>query len=389
MEVYVPRFFVPPARSYFLFGPRGTGKSTFLKRHYGEALWIDLLKPDVFRTYSARPERLIELVHGNPDKRVVIVDEVQKVPELLSVVHSLIEEPVKRQFILTGSSARKLRRTGIDLLAGRVLLRTLHPFLLSELKRPLELDVVLQHGLLPIVVMAENPREVLEAYVALYVREEVQMEGLVRNIGNFSRFLEAISFSHASILNISNVARECEIERKVVEAYVKILEDILLAYRVPVFTRKARRRLTAHPKFYFFDAGVFYALRPKGPLDQPETIGGAALEGLVAQHLRAWNAYRENKYEIYFWRSRGGLEVDFVLYGEEGIHAIEVKNSHRIREQDLRPLQAFLADYPQSRALLLYRGQERLLKKNILCLPCEAFLRALSPELSLDAFYAG
>ncbi len=144
MESYIPRFFEAPTQSFFLFGPRGTGKSTYLQRQYPDALWIDLLKPDVFRTYAARPERLIELVHGNPDKKTVVVDEVQKVPDLLSAVHSLIEEKSNKTFVLTGSSARKLKRTGIDLLAGRVLLRTLPPFLLSELPARASLDDALQ-----------------------------------------------------------------------------------------------------------------------------------------------------------------------------------------------------------------------------------------------------
>ncbi len=383
METYIPRFFKPPSRSYFLFGPRGTGKSTFLKHHYSEALWIDLLKPDTFRTYSARPERIIDLVHGNPDKKIVIVDEVQKVPELLSAVHSLIEEKSKKTFILTGSSARRLKRTGVDLLAGRVLLQTFHPFLLSELNFPRALDDVLQYGLLPIVIASQDPKEVLETYVALYVREEVQMEGLVRNIGSFSRFLEAISFSHAALLNVSNVARECEVERKVVEGYIKILEDILIGFKIPVFTKKAKRSLVSHAKFFFFDTGVYRALRPKGPLDRPEEIAGAALEGLVAQHLRAWNAYRGNPYELFYWRSRHGLEVDFVLYGEKGIYAIEVKNAKRVREEDLTSLSEFQKDYPRSKAFLLYRGAEKLLRKNILCMPCEEFLQQLFPSKDL------
>jgi len=379
METYIPRFFQEPDQSFFLFGPRGTGKSTYLKHQHPDALWLDLLKLDVFRIYSANPERIIELVHGNPDKRVVIVDEVQKVPEILSAIHSLIEEKLDRKFILTGSSARKLKRTGVDLLAGRVLIRTLHPFMVSEITTELKFEHILQHGLLPIVVSSKNPFDVLETYISLYMQEEVQFEGLVRNIGNFSRFLESISFSHGSILNISNVARECSIERKVVERYIKILEDILLAFRIPVFTKKAKRAVVSHPKFYFFDAGVFRTLRPKGPLDRPEEIDGAALEGLIAQHLRAWIAYQGDKYEIFFWRSRAGVEVDFVLYGEKGIFAIEVKNTNRIRQENLRSLTAFRQDYPQSKTLFLYRGNERLLKNDILCIPCDEFLKELVP----------
>ncbi len=207
METYIPRFFNEPEQSFFLFGPRGTGKSTYLKHQYKDALWIDLLKPDVFRIYAARPERIIELVQGNPDRRIIIVDEVQKVPEILSAIHHLIEEKVNRKFILTGSSARKLKRGGVDLLAGRVLLRTFHPFVLSELSTNLSFKKIMQFGLLPIVITSENPTEVLDAYISLYLREELQYEGLVRNIGNFLRFLEAISFSHGSLVNISNIAR--------------------------------------------------------------------------------------------------------------------------------------------------------------------------------------
>ena len=383
MVTYIPRFFQEPEQSFFLFGPRGTGKSTYLKHQYPDALWIDLLKPDVFRNYSANPERIIELVHGNPDKRIVIVDEVQKVPDLLSAIHSLIEEKLNRKFILTGSSTRKLKRTGIDLLAGRVLMQTLHPFMFSEITIDLKFEHILQHGLLPIVISSKNPTDVLETYISLYMQEEVQFEGLVRNISNFFRFLESISFSHGSILNISSVARECSVERKVVEGYIKILEDILLAFRIPVFTKKAKRAVISHPKFYFFDAGVFRTLRLKGPLDRPEEIEGAALEGLVAQHLQAWMAYHSDKFELYFWRSRAGVEVDFVLYGENGIFAIEVKNTSRIRPEDLRSLHTFGEDFPESHRLLLYRGTERLLRDNVLCLPCDEFLSGLHPDKPL------
>ncbi|MCW8850959.1 MAG: AAA family ATPase [Melioribacteraceae bacterium] len=384
METYIPRKFISPRQSFFLFGARGTGKSTFLKKHYPDALLVDLLLPNIFRTYSAKPERIIELVDGNPEKKTIIIDEVQKVPELLSAVHSLIEKKKDLQFILTGSSARKLRKESINLLAGRLLFKTFHPFLLSELSPNYDLDFVLKHGLLPIVVSSNSPKETLEAYVSLYIQEEVYQESLVRNIGNFTRFLEAISFSHGSILNISNVARECEIERKVVENYITILEDILLAYRLPVFTKRAKRAVVKHPKFYFFDVGVFFTLRPKGPLDSPEEISGAALEGLIIQQLKTWNAYSGNPYELFFWRSQGGVEVDFVLYGESGIFAIEVKNTNRIRPADLRPLEAFAKDYPQSKQIYIYRGNEHIMRNNILCIPCEKFLEKLIPNKALN-----
>ncbi len=378
----IPRFFRPPRGSFFLFGPRGTGKSSWTRTAFPEALRLDLLDPETSRSLGARPERLVELVEGNPDRKIVVVDEVQKVPDLLAVVHRLIESRRGLQFVLTGSSARKIKRTGADLLAGRSVLRTLHPFLAAELGERFRVGDALQRGLLPLVLAADDPEEVLRTYVALYVREEVQQEGFVRNMGQFSRFLEALSFSHASVLNVANVSRECGVERKTVEGYMGILEDLLLGTRLPVFTRRAKRETSAHPKFFLFDAGVFRSLRPRGPLDRPEEIEGAALEGLVVQHLVAWNAYRGDRNRLYHWRTRSGAEVDVVLYGEDGLFAVEVKNARRVRPEDLRALQAFREDYPESRPLLLYRGGDRLNVEGIPCVPCEEFLRNLRPERS-------
>ena len=182
----VSRFFRAPKQSFFLFGPRGTGKSTWLKRHYPEAVMIDLLAPELFRLYSARPERLREITSGSKGK-TIIIDEVQKVPELLDVVHELLEEANGIQFILTGSSARKLKRTGVDLLAGRAIVKTMHPFMAAELGETFSLADSLQIGLVPLITKALSPQETLASYVALYLKEEVQMEGVVRNIGAFSR----------------------------------------------------------------------------------------------------------------------------------------------------------------------------------------------------------
>ncbi len=380
METLIPRFFVPPQASYFLFGPRGTGKSTFLKYQYPNALWIDLLKPDDFRHYSARPERLIELVKAHPETDIVIVDEVQKVPELLSAVQLLIEENKSLRFVLSGSSARKIRRKNVNLLGGRLLFKTMHPFLLTELKGMYSFDQALEYGLIPLIVFSKEPSETLSAYVSLYIQEEVQAEGLVRRIGDFSRFLEAISFSHASILNVSNIARECQVERKTVENYIQILEDILIGFKLFPFRKKARRKLASRPKFYFFDTGVFRAIRPRGLLDNAEEMGGPALEGLVAQHLRAWNDYRNRPYELFFWRSLSGVEVDLVLYGSDGIFAFEVKNSTHIRPQYLRGLRELKKDYPDVKSVFLYRGSEKLLRNEVLCWPVDDFLMQLSPD---------
>jgi predicted AAA+ superfamily ATPase len=380
---YIKRLFQEPARSYFLFGARGTGKSTYMKTFHPDALWIDLLRPQVLRTYLARPERLYDLVANVDDKTTLIIDEIQKAPSLLTIIHSLIEEKRGLKFILTGSSARKIKRVGADLLGGRVSKCSLHPFMAVELGKAFSLETALKQGLLPLVQTEKDPIEVLHGYVNLYLQEEIQAEGLVRNLENFSRFLEVISFSHGAVLNVNNIARECEIKRKTVENYIQILKDLLLGFEVSIFTKRTARAVSAHPKFYLFDSGVFQCLRPKGPLDKTEEINGAALEGIVAQHLRAWNDYSIEKNTIHFWRTRSGLEVDFIVYGSQNFWAIEVKNSKHVHSQDLKSLKEFLKDYPEAKGLLLYRGTETLTISGILCLPCDKFLLQLTPNKNI------
>ena len=373
----VPRFVPFPQGSFFLLGPRGTGKTTWLRECLPDAHFVNLLRPDLYRQLAARPERLRELVLAS-DAPDIIVDEVQRLPELLHVVHDLIEERSGHRFVLTGSSARKLRRGGVDLLAGRAVVREMHPFLASELPE-FDLRASLTRGLLPLVWASPDPDDVLAAYASLYMEQEVQAEGLVRKLGNFARFLESVSLSHSSVLNLANVARESQVKRRTVASYMEILEDLLLAFRVPVFTRRAKRATVSHPKFFFFDAGVYRSLRPRGPLDRPEEIEGAALEGLVAQHLRAWIAYSPGDFELFYWRTRSGVEVDFVVYGSDGLWALEVKNTATVRPSDLRGLRSFRKDYPEAQVLFLYRGAQRLLTEDVLCVPVDEFLTEMRP----------
>ncbi len=344
-----------------------------------DAHFVDLLSPDLVQHFTASPDRLREVVAGNRDRHIFVVDEIQRVPALLSVVHQLIEANPDIQFILTGSSSRKLKRTGVDLMAGRAVVSTCHPFMAAELGALFNLEDALTFGLVPLVIADKEREAVLKAYLALYVREEILMEGLVRNMGSFARFLEAISFSHASLLSVAEVARECAVSRTTVEGYVSILEDLLIAVRLPVFTKRARRQLVGHDKFYFFDAGVYRSIRPRGPLDRPAEIDGAALEGLVLQHLRAWNDYSGQRHSLHFWRTRAGAEVDFVVYGEKDLVAIEVKNAAKVSGRDLQALKSFSSDYPEARTMLLYRGQEQFLRDGVLCVPCERFLKSLCP----------
>ena len=374
----IRRFLRPPAGHFFLFGPRGTGKSTWLAQEFPDALRLDLLAPDVLRTYQARPERLRERIAAEPGVNTVVIDEVQKAPQLLDVVHSLVEERAGPRFVLTGSSARKLRHGAANLLGGRLVAAHMPPFLAAELGDAFDLQRALQIGLVPLVWQAPDPAATLAAYASLYLQEEVQAEALVRQVGDFARFLEVISFSQGSLLNLAALAREAEIPRKRAESYLGILEDLLLGYRLPVFQRRAQRQLVQHQKFYLFDAGVFRSLRPRGPLDAPEEIDGMALEGLVAQHLRALCQLRADGTSLSFWRTRAGLEVDFVLYGPDLFMAVEVKRSARVHRRDLSALRAFREDYPEATCCLVSFAPEPLVIDGIRCEPLEPWLRALA-----------
>jgi uncharacterized protein len=377
---------LPADKSFFLLGPRGTGKSTWSRAALPKAILIDLLDSRLYGTLLAAPNRLAELIPPSFSDWIII-DEIQRVPELLNEVHRLIENRGLK-FALTGSSARKLRARGVNLLAGRAVTRSMHPMTAVELGNQYSLEYALRFGLLPSVWVEEDPADYLAGYVHTYLREEVQQEGLVRNLQAFARFLETAAFSQAAVLNISEVARESGIQRKAAEGYFQILEDLMLAWRLPVFTRKAKRRVTAHPKFFFFDAGVYRAIRPKGPLDRPEEIDGAVLETLVFQELRAVNDNLRLGYDLYYWRSATQQEVDFVLYGEQGLLAIEVKRAATLRSKELGGLKSFLADYPAAKGLVFYGGERRRYIDNLELIPLAEALPSLPEILSTGSLPA-
>ena len=366
-------------KSFFLFGPRGTGKTTWVKSNFPSAIYLDLLEAELFNDLLANPGRLEKLIPNN-FKDWIIIDEIQRIPDLLNEVHRLIEK-YKYKFILTGSNSRKLRRVGPNLLAGRALTYSFHPLTVNELGSNFNLDHSLKFGTLPSVYVESNPKAYIESYVKTYLREEIQQEGLTRNLGAFSRFLEAASFSQGSVLNISSVARECAVERKVVENYFTILEDLLIGYRIPVFTKKSKRRMAIHSKFYFFDVGVFRTLRPMGPLDTPEDAQGAALETLLFQELLALNDYLNLGYRIYYWRTAGNIEVDFVVYGERGLKAFEIKRTGKLHDSMLKGLKAFSADYPTAKCYFIYCGEKRMWVDNIEIIPINDFLNELDKIL--------
>ena len=370
----------PRAKSFFLFGPRGTGKTTWVKSAFSKAVYIDLLEAELFNDLTANPQRLSNFIP--PDfKDWIIIDEIQRIPDLLHEVHRLIEAK-KYHFILTGSSPRKLKRRGPNLLAGRALTLSMHPLSVAELGEDFRLEHSLKYGQLPSAYTESDPKKYLEAYVKTYLEEEIRQEGLTRNLSAFARFLEAASFSQGSVLSISSVARECHVERKAVESYFSILEDLLIGYRIPVFSKKAKRRLVAHPKFYFFDTGVYRILRPIGPLDAPEEVDGIALETLFLQELIALNDAMDFRYKIFYWRTSNGREVDFVLYGPKGLLSFEIKRTSRITSNMLGGLKSFLADYPMAKAYFVYTGNRRMYDGKIEIVPVQEILKDLKTLLA-------
>lgn len=377
---YIPRKLKAPQGSYFLFGPRGVGKSTWLAHSYPDALRIDLLLGEEERKYYSHPERLRSVVQDMPSGSAVIVDEIQRVPRLLPEIHALIEQKGGIDFIMTGSSARKLRRSVSDLLGGRALIRQMGPFLASELGDQFSLQKALRTGLIPLIWESSNPEERLSNYLYLYLREEVQAEGLVRQIGDFSRFLEVASFSYGSLWTTTDISRESNVKRTTVDNYFQILEDLFLAFALPVFSRRAKRKLVAHQKFYFFDVGVYKIVRPRGILDSSHEIEGVALEGLVAQHLRAWVTAQQIPHTLSFWRTQTQLEVDFVIYGPRGFWAIEVKRSVNLGPDDVKGMAAFKEEYPEAQCIFLTPGKYRENFRGFPVLPLEEFLLNLSPE---------
>ncbi len=358
----------------------------WLGQQFPEALTVNLLEADVRRALTAHPEKLVDIVAANADKTTYIIDEIQRVPALLDTIHDLIEKNREKRFILTGSSARKLKRAqNADLLGGRAVKCTCHPFLASEMGEDFDISDALLLGMLPLVryPIAQKPHDVLKTYLDLYLQEEVINEGVVRNLDVFSRFLETASFSHGSVLSASEIAREAGVKRSTVDSYFQILEEMLVSTRIPVFAKRAKRELIAHRKFYLFDAGVYRTLRPKGPLDRPEEIDGMALEGLVLQHLRAWLDYSGERNALYFWRTRSGVEVDFIVYTPTDFVAIEVKNTARVKSSDLSGLKAFRQDYPECRTLLLYRGCQQMFVDGVMTVPVERFLKEIIPNRPL------
>lgn len=361
--------------SFFLFGPRGSGKTQWLQKSLPDALYFDLLQAKWRNLFLADPgelERRIPSGYGG----WVILDEVQKVPEVLDEVHRLIER-YQYKFILTGSSARKLKQKAANMLAGRARTYYFHPLIAEELADQFDYKKYLMVGGLPEAYLSRDSDEFLQSYIATYLYEEIVQESLVRSLEGFARFLQSASLAQGSVLNMSAVARDCAVKQKTVVSYFTILEDLLMSYQLPAFTRRAKRRLIQHPKFYLFDVGVYRAARPIGLLDSPEEIDGAALETMFLQHLRAVNDYFGLKYQLNYWRTSDGKEVDFVLYGPSGFFAFELKRAMVITRGDLSGLKAFRRDYPEVSCYMVYGGHEKEVKDGITFIPFSTCLQNL------------
>lgn len=370
-----------PNQTFFLLGPRGTGKSTWLKEQFADAHWVDLLNESLFQKLLVRPELFVDQIRGLPKDKWVVVDEVQRIPNLLNEVHRSIESEGRR-FVLCGSSARKLYRAGVNLLAGRALIKHMHPFVPEEVKGNFRLEDVLSTGMLPVVWGASDRMGSLEAYTQLYLQAEIQAEGVVRNLPGFARFLPVAALLHGQALNASNVAREAGVARNTVGDYLTILEETLLCFRVPAYEAKLRLRERRSPKWYWCDPGLVRAMKQRlGPVTPEER--GALFEGLVAQSLRAYRDYSGSYDRMAYWQpsSAVGTEVDFVLTRGEQKVAVEVKSGDSFHDSWCRGLRAIRELGGLTRRILVYPdGPELLLADGIEVLPFLRFVDILASQ---------
>ena len=322
------RIIKAPEQSFFLLGPRGSGKSTWLRATFPDAHVVDLLSEETYQRLLANPGLFADELRAVPTGRWVIVDEVQRLPNLLNEVHRFIEEK-RLNFVLCGSSARKLKRTGVNLLAGRALHRSMHPFVPEELGAYFELEEVLRYGSLPIVWDSSAKQETLSAHARLYLKEEIQAEALVRNLPGFARFLPIAALFHGRTVNVTNIAREAGVARTTVTGYLDVLEETLLCFRLPAYEAKLRVRERKLPKWYWCDPGIVRVMKQTTGTLAPEEKG-ALFEGMVAQLLRAYKDYRGICDDMYYWApsGRSETEVDFILVRGRDMIAIEAKSGN-------------------------------------------------------------
>jgi uncharacterized protein len=373
------RLLPAPRTSFFLFGARGTGKSTWIRSHFDDAFVVNLLNAETMLRYERDPAAFRAEVLAQPRSRWIVIDEVQRAPRLLDEVHFLMEEKGYKKFALTGSSARKLKRGAANLLAGRAIVRNLFPLTSSELNFSIPLAQTLRFGAMPLSVNAADDdarEEFLRAYVTTYLAEEIKAEGLVRDLGSFSRFLEVASLAAGRTTNVSGIARDAAVSRETVRGYFDVLVDTLVGSWLPAHRPRAKIKEVALPKFYWFDPGVLHAAA--GGFDQPlpGDWDGVLLEHLVHHEIRSRIHYAGVKGSLAYWATPSGNEVDFVWWHGRNVVAIEVKNARAFRRELRKGIVAFTAGTP-AKSYVVYRGERELEVDGTRVMPLEMFLQRL------------
>lgn len=361
-----------------MLGPRGTGKSTWIRRNFADATVYDLLNTSESLRLSKEPAILYREVEALPSGSWVIIDEVQKVPGILDEVHRLIETR-RLNFILSGSSARKLRRGGTNLLAGRAVVEHLFPLVSAEMSFDLDIAKALTQGTLPLAVTGDDPESYLTAYAETYLQEEIRAEALTRNIGNFARFLEIAARQNAQVTNVSGIARDAAVSRQTVDNYFALLVDTLIGYWVQPWKLKRATKQVSHPKFYLFDCGIARALSGRLPYPAMPEEQGALMETFVFNEVRAYLAYTKHRYPLHFWRSYDGVEVDLLCETADGFVALEIKATTRWDKRYNRGLTRIRAELGEDRVTGygVYRGNRASTWGNISVLPAMNFLQRL------------
>lgn len=381
MAVYT-RLLPPPKRSFFLFGPRGTGKTTWLKQAFPHATRFNLLNSQTYVQYLRNPNLLVSEVEALPKGSWVILDEIQRVPELLNEVHSIMNEHGKKYlFALTGSSARKLKRADVNLLAGRAINRSFFPLVAAEQNYDIDIEDVLMYGNLPEVRTASSTKDkidILEAYSANYLKEEIQQEALVKKLDSFARFLEVSSIVNAQTLNIANIARDAGVQRPTVQGYFEILEDTLIAIRLPAWRKRIKVKEVSHPKLYFFDPGVVRALSNRVREKQLDSLEkGFLFETWILHELRAWIAIHETGGNIHYWGTPSDSEIDFIITRSGKDIGIEIKAKTEWKSTYSEKLEEMLELKQIKAGFGVYLGKRELKVGRIHVFPALEFCRKL------------
>ena len=365
-----------PKYSFFLWGPRQTGKTTMLRSTYPDAYWIDLLDTDTLIRLTQRPARLREEADALPRNRLIVIDEAQKIPALFDEIHWLIENR-RRVFVLCGSSARRVRRSHANLLGGRALRYELFGLVSRELGAEFDLVRMLNHGYLPRHYLEDTPAPLIRAYVQDYLKEEVLAEGLSRSLAVFSNFLNAAALSDTAVINYATIARDCGVSAHTVRGYFEVLVDTLLGRELPAYVRRPKRRIIRAPRFFFGDVGVVNLLTRRGQIEPGSELFGKAFENWLHHELAAYAAYSGEAHELSYWRLTTGVEVDFII--DDMAYAVEAKASRYVTADHLRGLRELAREHSRikKRFVVSLDPQPRVTEDGIEVLPHAVFTQLL------------